>query len=347
VNRARTPPSDGPDTAPGLWDKVAFLSDPASYPGAERAVRRVQTHMSVVFLTGAHAYKLKKPVKLSFLDFSTLERRCADCRREVRLNRRLAPGVYLGVVSLNLAGDGTLSLDGPGDTVDCLVKMRRLARERMLDAAIETGRVDEPTVRGFAAVLARFYGNAPRVRVDAGRWRRNFARDILQNRDAVAEPRFGLPVRVARAVGDALIRFLEMHGDLLDARVMAGRILEGHGDLRPEHVCLEDPPVFIDCLEFDRRFRILDPVDELAYLGLECEMLGAAPIGELVLDSYREITGDGPDPRLVAFYRIHRAMLRAKLSAWHVLDYEPGEHEKWLGRAGRYLELAAGHADKL
>lgn len=330
-----------------LRDKVAFLSDPTSYPGSERAIQRVQTHMSLVFLTEAFAYKLKKPVRLSFLDFGTLERRCADCRREVRLNRRLAPDVYLGVIELTRSSAGKLSLGGTGEAVDCLVKMRRLPRDEMLDAAIAAGRVDEPLVRGFAGVLARFYRDAQPVRVDAGHWRRGLARAILENRDAASNPRFGLPREAARIVCNALIGFLEMHGDLLDARVMGSRIVEGHGDLRPEHVCLEEPPVFIDCLEFNREFRVLDPVDELAYLGLECELLGAGFVGEIALDTYRDVTGDAPDPRLVAFYKAHRAMLRAKLSAWHVLDHEVGEHDRWLRRAARYLELAGRHVQTI
>jgi aminoglycoside phosphotransferase family enzyme len=123
--------------------KVAFLRQSASYPGHPSGVDVIQTHMSWVFLTDRLVYKLKKPVRFEFLDFSTLERRHHDCQEEVRLNRRLAQGVYLGVTPLTVDAAGRLHLNGEGEAADWLVKMQRLPRERMLDHAIATGRADE------------------------------------------------------------------------------------------------------------------------------------------------------------------------------------------------------------
>jgi aminoglycoside phosphotransferase family enzyme len=131
---------------------------------------------------------------------------------------------------------------------------------------------------------------------------------------------------------------------VFDARVRARRIIEAHGDLRPEHICLTDPPVIIDCLEFNRNLRLLDPVDELSFLGLECERLGAPLVGATMLDLYREATGDAPAEELIAFYKSYRACLRAKIAAWHLRDSEIREPEKWPALARTYLELANAHA---
>jgi aminoglycoside phosphotransferase family enzyme len=128
--------------------------------------------------------------------------------------------------------------------------------------------------------------------------------------------------------------------------VSQGRIVEGHGDLRPEHVCLGPEPLFIDCLEFNRDWRVLDPADELAYLAMECEHAGAPWIGEVVFETYREATGDNPPLPLVRFYKAYRATVRAKLSAWHLKDHpDPADQGKWIARAQRYLELAGRYAD--
>lgn len=346
--RRDSPPAverDSPGVA--LADKVDFLRRPANYPEPTSAVDVIQTHRSWVFLTDRHAFKFKKPVSFSFLDFSTLERRLENCREEVRLNRRLAPDVYLGVVALVRTDAGTLALEGDGDAIEWLVKMQRLPADRMLDRALSAGSVSEEDVGRFAGVLSRFYENAERVEVNATDWYHRTALEVLANRDTLVDPRFRLPASTVRAIADGQFGFLEIHGERLTNRVMAHRIVEGHGDLRPEHVCLEDPPVFIDCLEFSRDLRILDPADELAYLALECELMGAPFVGRLAFETYRELTGDDPDVRLIDFYKSHRAMLRAKLCVWHLLDHDTDEHEKWVERAGRYLSLAERYSQRL
>lgn len=328
-------------------DKVAFLRDPRHYPDRPSDVTVVETHRSWVFLAGCLVYKFKKPIRLSFLDFSSLESRLDNCREEVRLNRRLAPEVYLGIAALTRAPDGTLTLEGEGGPCEWLVKMRRLPQERMLDEALGAGEVTRGEVRRFATVLSRFYKGAEPVQTDAAAWLRRTARAVQADARTLSEARFGLSGETVEAVAERQAGFLEVHGEMLTHRVMAHRIIEGHGDLRPEHVCLTDPPVFIDCLEFRRDLRLLDPADELGYLALECDLLGAPFVGEEVFDTYREVTGDRPEPRLMEFYQSRRAMIRAKLCVWHLLDRESGKHGKWVERAERYLSLARDLATRL
>jgi len=324
-------------------EEVAFLKLPQSYAEGPTTVEAVETHLAWVFLTDWHAYKLKKPVCYPFLDFTTLEARRLDAMEEVRLNRRLAPGVYLGVIPLTVDDRGRLGLDLPGTPVDWLVKMRRLPRTQMLDYAIAAGTVQDTAVVGVVELLVTFYRHAPSIPVSPAAYRARFLADIGADALGLAEPRYSLPAELVALTAAAQRAFVERRGDLLESRAFQGRIVEGHGDLRPEHVCLGPPPVIIDCVEFNRAFRILDPADELAYLAMECERLGAPRIGETLLDRYVALSGDHPPTPLLHFYQSVRATLRAKLAAWHLDDPTVPYPSQWFNRAHAYLSLAGRH----
>jgi aminoglycoside phosphotransferase family enzyme len=325
-----------------LADKVAFLGRPESY-GRWKTVRveARQTHMAWVFLTDRLVFKLKKPVRYPFLDFGTIAARLHDCREEVRLNRRLAPDVYLGIEPLTLAADGGLHLGAHGDVVDWLVVMRRLPAELMLDELLKHGPVDVALLDRLGDRLVAFYAAAERVRPSApGAYAARLRASLDEAAQELARPDFALPAdRVATALGRQL-EFVAREGDLLASRLADGRVVEGHGDLRPEHVCLEPLPVIIDCLEFNRDLRLVDALDELAFLAIECEMLGSVEVGARIIDRYRQGSGDRAPERLVGFYKSFRATLRARLLARHSL--EPGDHapQFYLGRARDYLGRA-------
>ena len=342
---AQTPQQDG-NSGYGLEAKVRALRDPATYPEAPRAIEARETHMSWVFLTEHHVYKLKKPVRYDFLDFSTLKKRRADCDAEVRLNRRFAPDVYLGIVALTADARSTLRLNGEGEAIEWLVKMRRLPAEHMLDQRIRAGCLDNAEIRRVALRLADVYRQCTPVMSDAGAYRARFAAAIELNRRELARPEFNLPAAIIAAAHTAQVSFLAHDAALLDARVAAGSIVEGHGDLRPEHVCLE-PVAIIDCLEFNREFRIVDPADELAFLAMECAYLGAPDAGELLASTCLAAIGDQPPARLVTFYKLFRAMMRARLAIWHVHELEPKDWPKWRQSAQTYLALAAAYARDL
>jgi aminoglycoside phosphotransferase family enzyme len=330
----------------GLGEKIDFLLRPASYPEPTRQVEAKETHMSWVFLTDAHAYKLKKPVRYPFLDFSSVELRRRNCEEEVRLNRRLAPDVYLDVVPLGLVGVGELAIGG-GRPVDWLVKMRRLSAERTLEHAIHTNTVLEEEIVRLARRLAAFYRDAPKVEIGAADYRDRLAADIAANENALKSPAYQLPAPAIEGVATALRRYVAVHSDRLDRRVREGRIVEGHGDLRPEHIYLGPEPLVTDCLEFNRAFRILDPIDELAYLAMECEREGAPQVGAWLLKGYSEASGDMAPTDLVAFYEGYRAFLRAKIAIWHLDEPVPRDGAKWRSRALAYLRLAQSRSVRL
>lgn len=327
--------------------KVDFLRRPDSYPDAPRRVEVVETHMSWVFLTDCFAYKLKKPVRYEFLDFSTVDARHHDCAEEVRLNRRLAHDVYIDIVPLTVDAAGAMHLGGDGIATDWLVKMRRLPQQRMLDHAIRNHTVQEADITRVAVALANFYKDSAAIEIAPSEYRGRFETDIHANLRELTTPAYGLPLNLAPSICTAQLEFLKCESDLLDQRVLEGKIIEAHGDLRPEHVCLEEQPIIIDCLEFKREFRILDPADELSFLTMECERLSAPEfMDRIIFATYRKITADVLPEKLLHFYKSYRASLRAKLAVWHLREPQIREAPKWFTLAGEYMELAQLHIKK-
>ncbi|MFU0504667.1 hypothetical protein [Pseudaminobacter sp. NGMCC 1.201702] len=293
--------------------------------------------MSWVFLADDRVYKLKKPVKYPFLDFSTLDRRRFYCEEELRLNRRLASQTYLAVIPLRVDRTGRLALNGHGLIIDWLVEMKRLRHADMLDVRLREGRVSEADVRRIGELMARFYmGSTPEV-ADGGLYLKHLADEQAVNRTTLQLPE--LWVRdVASPVLDAADRALGSIEPKIRRRIADGHIVEGHGDLRPEHVNLGEPVQIIDCLEFSRPMRILDPYDEVNYIGLECS--GRSWIRAFLLNTLAARLGGRPDGDLLAFYGGFRMLLRARLCMAHLLEAPVRQPEKWKPLALSYIALA-------
>jgi aminoglycoside phosphotransferase family enzyme len=328
---------------PSLADKVAFLSAPHGYPDGPRRVEAIETHMSWVFLTDRHAWKLKKPQRLDHHDLSTAAAREHHCRVELRLNRRLAGDVYLDVVPLFAPAAGRLGFTGPGEPVEWLLKMRRLPRELMLDSLLRGHELRRRDLHGLLELLARFYRMCAPEPLTGAHFRARIASRIAGNTRELARFPRDIPAGAAPRLAERQLAFLRLEPRLIDGRVEAGLVVEGHGDLRPEHICLETQPLIIDCLEFSRELRIVDPAGELGFLALECERLGAEEAASWILPMYAEISGDRVDPRLVHFYQSVHAGTRARLAMGHLLDPASDHHGRWPPVARRYLELAASH----
>jgi uncharacterized protein len=340
-----------------LAQKIECLQTPATYRTASEylpfnrpltgndRVESIETHMSWVFKIGGDVFKMLKPVRMPFLDFRPLARRRYFTEEALRLNRRLAPDVYQGVVALVRAPDGQLALGGDGMPVEWLLQMRRLPESLMLDRCILDGRVTAADVARVTRVLVAFYRQAAPVQVEPGPHIEALHARIEETRAALHDPAFGFVTSQVDALCDRAVSALEDLRPEIAARVAGGRIVDAHGDLRPEHVCLLPKPVIIDCLEFDPALRCIDVADELAYLGLECTALGAADIGAQIFALYTIETDDRPSPALVHFYALCRATLRAKIAAWHIRDYPATQHGAWLNQARRYLALA--HAESV
>lgn len=268
-----------------------------------------ETHTAVVVLMGDRAYKTKKPVDLGFLDFSTPASRHDACAREVALNRRTAPDVYLGLGHL----------DQPGRPRETAVVMRRMPEDRRLSTLVSAGVPVTDELRAVARQLAVFHLRAARHPV----LQQQAGRDALRQRwrDSIAQ------VLALHVVDAATVRrlaalveaFLAGRTDLLDQRIAAGHVLDGHGDLQAEDVfCLADGPRVLDCLEFDDALRHVDQLDDAAFLAMDLERLGDAAAASAFLDTYVELTGDPAPAALRHHYVAYRAFVRAKVACLRV-----------------------------
>jgi aminoglycoside phosphotransferase family enzyme len=342
--RDETPNSQG--GGPLLAAKVAFLSSRSAYARGTGPVDRKETHMSWVFLAGDTVYKLKKPVRFPYLDFSTVEKREWACRQEFAINRKLAPTVYRGVVPLTEAEAG-FAVDGKGRVADWLVVMRRLPAEGLLDQATVAGRVDPAAIDRLAAILAGFYRHATRSLASPEAHLADWADRLSENRRVLFYRQFDLDRGLLDRVDRVQRRFLRERAGLIASRMADRRIVDGHGDLRPEHISLSAPISIIDRLEFNPRLRLSDPFDELAALAIECHHLGAAEISARLTARISAMLGDGIPPPLDAFYRCYRATLRARLSIAHLLDHDGRSPDKWPRQALAYLRQAGQEATAL
>lgn len=320
---------------------LAFLACPRSYPECPSQVEAIETHMSRVFLAGDRVYKLKKPIRLSFVDFTTLDARRQSCERELALNQRLAPDVYLEVVPIIRGESGALAFGGEGAPVEWLLVMRRLSAEGLLHSAISKGEAGPDDVDRICEMLGGFYADASAVGCASADFLSNWRNLVGLLETSLTDPMFALPRDQVEEVIGGLRSFLERETSLITSRLETGRIVDGHGDLRPEHIHLGPPVLVIDRLEFDDRLRWADPFDEVEFLALECEMLGAPWIGPRLLACLAGRLDDRPPARLLRFYRCYRAALRARLTIEHLRDPAPRTPERWPRQARAYLDIAA------
>jgi len=319
---------------------VSFLSDPRHYPDATRSLGVIETHFSWLFLTDRHVYKLKKPQRRLGMDYRSLSDRLRGCREELRLNRRLAPSVYLGLVPLSVRRRGELYLGHGHRTVDWLVKMVRLPHRDMLDQALTHGRVTGRRTGAVAATLVAFYARATRSPLGPQQYARRLRGQVKRNARAIAA---ACP-QARDAVSSLAQRQLEFALREQGAIGQRGqRVLECHGDLRPEHVCTVHPVCVIDCLEFNRDLRLLDPAEEVAFLALEVERLGHDGIAWDLVERYRKLASDPVSDSLMHFYMSHRAATRAMLAALHLTDPAIIDREHWLNRTNSYLADSIRH----
>lgn len=339
---------------------IAGLSDPQAYPGHPSLVELKQTHISIVCLVGEVVYKVKKPVKFPFLDFSRLEQRRTFCDREVQLNRRLAPDVYLGVVPV-VFRDGRVQLEGSGELIDWAVKMRRLPEDATLENRLIRDEVAPELMQLLAQRLAQFHSSAA-SNSEISRYGRFDAvsRNILDNLKIGAnqevlegdQPSVSNTKRThdvgrsapanAVAMGRTLFTQLEVLTSqqlqacqsLIDARAARDIPRDAHGDLHLDHVYVFPerlPPAdlcIIDCIEFNDAFRYIDPVADLAFLVMDLKFHGRRDLAKVLIDEYFSKTADTEGRALLALYTSYRAAVRAKVETLKLREPEISEPER-------------------
>jgi len=324
------------------------LMRPETYgePGAAIGFR--ETHISRLYFTAHHVYKVKKAVDLGFLNFTTLDRRRFYCQEEVRLNQRSCTGTYIAVVAIRRHGS-RISIDGAGEIVEYAVKMRRLPEQRMLTRLLLEPPPDLPAeMRRIGRRIAQLHAQAEVVKGNDGHsdldtirfnWRENF-------QQSAPFASLTISTQGLAACSAYVNRFLEEEASAILRRQAEGFVREGHGDLHAEHICLTDPICIYDCIEFNRRFRVADVAADLAFLLMDLDYRDRRDLACVVLDAYREAVG--PDPgleRLLPFYKIYRAWVRGKVQSLLAVDpaAETETRAAATQQARRYFNLALGY----
>jgi aminoglycoside phosphotransferase family enzyme/predicted kinase len=334
---------------------IDALSSPAAYPYAVDEVKVCQTHISVVFLAGSFAYKLKKPVDLGFLNFNTLEKRRHFCEEEVRLNRRLAADVYLGVVPITAAGR-QLTFEGTGKVIEWAVKMRRLPEEATLEKLLQRGELTRDLIETLARELAFFH-----TRAEGGESMARFGSFAVVARNARENFEQALPlvgITLSRAVYDRLRELsedvLRRLQPLIDQRSARGVPRDTHGDLHLDHVYrLREGPgpdklVIVDCIEFNERFRFADPVADMAFLYMDLLFHGRKDLAHAFAEAYFRAAGDDEGRALLPFYTAYRAAVRGKVEGFELAEQEVPQTERAaaLKRAHAHWLLALGELEE-
>ncbi len=323
------------------------LQSPSAYPVQTRTVELLQTHVSWLFLTDTHVFKIKKPVNFGFLDFSTLERRRFYCHEELRLNRRLCPDLYEQVIELRETGAGA-AFAGVGSVIDYAVMMKRLPADRMLDRLVDSGNISMEDIRVVALAICTFHANAPtsphisefgspeQIRFN---WRENFE----QTQPFLTST---LPANTREIIRSYVDNFIDSNSALFAERIKKGCIRDCDGDIHLGNICLINGTAYIfDCIEFNERFRYSDTAADIAFLLMDLDFHRSPDLAGAALSTYIMASGDADLAKLITFYKVYRAFVRGKVESMRFLDagIDQAERDAARKRAIRYFRLAQGY----
>ncbi len=322
---------------------IKALHEPKAYPHPLKDIKLIQTHISWIFLTGEFVYKIKKPVNFGFLDFTTLEKRDFFCNEEIRLNQRLSPDIYLGVVPIKKRKDGYF-FGNKGETVEFAVKMRQLPQDACLANLINRGKANPSLMEKVAYLMADFYNKA-KTNEDIAKYggpERVFIN--IEENFSQTVPYIG--ITIDKGTYDELkeysFNFLENKKARLFKRIKEGRIKDGHGDFHCQNIYFYKDKVYVlDCIEFNERFRYADVAADVAFFLMDLDFRKASSLGHHFLNSYLSITGDYGLLGVLDFYKIYRAYVRGKISSFEL--NMPLSKEKKIDiteRARAYFDLA-------
>jgi aminoglycoside phosphotransferase family enzyme len=325
------------------------LLNPKIYPNRPDTVGFCETHISLLFFTGAHVYKVKKPVDFGFLDFTTLEKRKYFCEQEVRLNRRLAPELYLGVVKITAEG-GRIQLGGSGVSIEYAVVMKQVAEDHMMNRLLENNQVSPKMVEAISEKLVRFYADAETSEVirSFGKPER-IKEDTDENFDQT-KPYIDrvIPRDIYETIQNRTNRFLLEEKSHFHERIRSDKIRDCHGDLRLEHIFWGDTIAIFDCIEFNERFRYTDVAADIAFLGMDLDFHGREDLSAHLIRAYVGESGDHEVEGVLDFYKCYRAYVRGKVESFrlddpHIPEKEKGEAQE---RARKYFDLSYAYAQK-
>ncbi|NYT64220.1 AAA family ATPase [Alcaligenaceae bacterium] len=317
---------------------ITFLSDPANFGEPATAITCIHTHISIVFFVAQRVFKLKRAVRLPYLDFSTLEQRLAACRQELLLNRRTAPMLYVGVHCITRADDGHLSFDGQGELIDVVVEMVRFDENTLFDRMATCGQLTPALLTELARIIARFHTSTVPVYQQAGAAKIASILDI--NEQALATTSIFTADEIAVLTKKLRVSF-NQHEALLNARGRAGKVRRCHGDLHLRNICLvDDVPTLFDCIEFDEDVATIDVLYDAAFLMMDLWHRGFASSANLVFNRYFDERDETDGLPLLSFFMAIRATVRAHVTATQAEQTTGEQYEKLACDARAYCSLA-------
>jgi len=333
------------------WLRMAeSLRNCPDWRGEDLPIEIIRTHISVVLLGKRRVLKLKKPIDLGFLDYTTIQKRREACQAEVELNNRLCQGYYLGVQAISRI-DGELRFSDQGPVVEYGVMMKRLPTDQMLDRLVARGEATESIIERVTDRLINFHRTARRgVEVDAfgspevisRNWQENFEQTAPYIDRSIGTEGY-------QSIRDWVTRWLEEHQAFLRSRINEGRICDGHGDIRAESICVTDDLCIFDCVEFNERFRCGDIANEVAFLAMDLDARGRPDLGYYFSEQYELRSTDNTLLSILPFYKCYRAYVRGKVQSFRLDDPDLTALEREVAavRARRYFDLAARYASPL
>lgn len=329
-----------------ISELVKALLNPDAYPHQPRKVELAQTQMSLVFMTGQFAYKVKKPVNLGYLDYTTLEKRLFFCQQEVKLNRRLCPEVYLGVAPICRKGD-KLVMEGEGEVVEHAVKMQQLPQDRMMDVLLERHQVTEDMVKQVATRMAQFHREAETSPAISAFGSLDIIETNIEENLSQTEEHIGTAISAKEyeTIRDHTRSFIQEQAPLFRRRVKEGRIRDCHGDLHAANICFWNELVIYDCIEFNDRFRYCDVASEIAFLAMDLDFHNRIDLSKVFSQAYIQLSDDNEIKPLLAFYKGYRACVRGKVECFKSEDklVSATDRERALRRARAYFKLAVSY----
>lgn len=325
---------------------VEALLSPEAYPQDTGEIGLIQTHISFVFLTKEYVYKVKKAVNFGFLDFSTLDKRRMFCEKELKLNKRLCPEIYLDVVSINKSD--TIKISGTGEAVEYALKMKRLPQERIMTQLLRQNEINKETIEEIAKIVASFHSNAltsskickfGSLEVIKTNWDENFAQTKGYIDKTILQTDFQL-------IQTMINNFIEKNKSLFESRIVNERIRDCHGDLHSGNIFVTDKICIFDAIEFNDRFRYSDVAADVAFLAMDLDFLQKPALSEYFIERYVAFSSDHQLIRLLPFYKCYRAYVRGKVVSFRLDDLNINGQEKAsaISEAQAYFNLAVKYA---
>jgi aminoglycoside phosphotransferase family enzyme len=328
---------------------VEALLKPDAYSEETGKIELIQTHISFVFLTKNYVYKVKKAVNFGFLDFSTLDKRRLFCQKELELNRRLCPEIYLEVVSINKSR--SIKVNGSGKTVEYALKMKRLPQERIMTVLLKEDKVDKKTIDSIAQIVAQFHSQARTnseinqfgsLKIVKTNWDENFAQTTKYINQTISQGDF-------QNLQTKINSFIENNKTLFESRISDKRVRDCHGDLHSGNIFITDKICIFDAIEFNDRFRYSDVASDVAFLAMDLDYQQRSDLAKYFIERYLAYSKDLQLNNMIEFYKCYRAYVRGKVISFRLDDSNIAEKEKAsaITEAQAYFKLAAEYAKNL